>query len=354
MNELIRFFLVVMLVGVLVPAAAERESVRLGSVGSDERLLANQARFEAFMEVAHSQRRAGSSTTILGGAPVTVGPDPECDYDNLQIAINDAMIGIHDGDILVHIDYTRQEEYDFNTLASWQSNFRIIGGADSCVPELAAVVGRTVLNAAGSGRLFDIRRMATEADPPLRTVEISNFELVEGGGVSSGGGVNVIGRGGRLAVELKNVEVRDSNASISGGGVYLQALGDSIVDFPGQSIPPLLFLDDDSFILSNSAPSGGGLACTSTQTNNPEMIHLRTGAGPIAGNEATNGGGVHINRCFSVFRNGGPFALFFPSGGVFSTMPQLTAAVFSSRATRSSASQAVVMRNSVVTRTRRR
>jgi len=300
-----------------VPVAADQGSRHSVPESMPDNVGAGQDHFEALHRLAARQSRAGSSTaSILGGGPVTVGPDPDCDYDSLQIAINDAMVGLHDGDILVHIDYTRTSEYDFSNSASWQSNFRIIGGADSCVPELADIVGRTTLDAGGSGRLFDIAWQASESDP-FRSVELRNFELINGGNVSFGGGVYIRGRGGRLSVELQNVEIRDSNAGLAGGGIQLTAFNDTIVDSPGEDVPPLLYLDDDSHVIGNSAGTGGGIACQATQTTPPQMIHLRTGAGLIGFNEAAGGGGLSISRCRAELRNGGPVNFLLPLGGIF-------------------------------------
>ena len=129
----------------------------------------------------------------------------------------------------------------------------IRGGYDDCLDNSPS--GRTVLDANGSGTVFDI--WLQTGDPGPMNVVLENL-VIRGGdaGFLGGGGLLVEGRQGQLAVELINTEVTNNNSVSNGGGIRVA------VNASAESSGPILTLDDDSSIVNNTAGgNGGGLAC---------------------------------------------------------------------------------------------
>ena len=267
-----------------------------------------------------NSRAAPPGTNGFGDGPdcpVTVGPGPECDFDDLQLALNAAAGGNNCGHFAVTSNYSMISSYLISTIGSWETPSGtpgwLMGGFPDCSdPDPDGELTTTVLDLEHLGQPLAIVYSADEFDP-FRALRIENFELFRGASGAGGGGLWIWGTPGRLAVELINVEITASQAAESGGGIHLEATGDGIVDDPDNPPPPMLFIDDDSEIRLNEAEEkGGGIYCENSHDHN-NAVMLRTGAGLISENQATDGGGVALSNCTAVMRNGGPL-LDLPMG----------------------------------------
>ena len=243
---------------------------------------------------------------------VSVGPDSDCDYSNLQDAIRDAADGPH-FQFGVHVDYEFSERYVIEDPHEWMGSPWLIGGFPSCDVSDPAPdhTSRTVLDADGQGRVFRIDSSAGE-DDLVRSVQLDRFVL-KGGSETLGGGMRIFGRLGRLSVVLRNVAIEENSASF-GGGIWMQTKGDSA--YAGDPLQPLVLIDDDSSITQNEAGNaGGGIRCISGGNDVGGSL-LWAGSGLIASNQADLGGGVALSGCSAVLRNGEPFPTFLPASGI--------------------------------------
>jgi len=111
---------------------------------------------------------------------VSVGPDSDCDYSNLQDAIRDAADGPH-FQFGVHVDYEFSERYVIEDPHEWMGSPWLIGGFPSCDVSDPAPdhPSRTVLDADGQGRVFQIDSSAGE-DDLVRSVQLDRFVLKGG------------------------------------------------------------------------------------------------------------------------------------------------------------------------------
>lgn len=298
--------------------ASERaEETRLAA---DETFAGRQTPYDHEL-LSGASRAATPGTTGWGegsGCPVSVGPESGCDYDSLQLAINDAEGGDNCGHIAVTSDYSLTMATNITHLVGWDTPpgtpAWLMGGFPDCNDLDPANATTTVLDADQQGRPLAIWHPADESDP-LSVLRIENFQLINGQSGFSGGALSISGVPGRLAVELVNVEIRTSQADESGGGIYLQAIADGILDDPDELPPPMLFIDDDSHITLNEAEEkGGGIYCENSHERNTVM--LLTGAGLIADNRASDGGGVALSNCVAWMQNGRPLWFLVPTGGI--------------------------------------
>ncbi len=257
-------------------------------------------------------RNTDSWNASSRGVAVSVGPDANCDYSNLQDAINDAAAGQH-YHIGLHVDYQFSGSYTLSDPHDWPGSPWILGGFPDCDVSDPDHTTQTVLDAGGQSRVFRIDS-TTDEDDPFRFVRLDRLVLRNGSTDHDGGGLRIAGRLGRLSVELVNVDVENNNADGWGGGIWITTNGDSI--FEGSALPPLVLLDDDSWVTGNEAGnSGGGIRCLSSHSS-VGGTNLRTGSGVIATNEADLGGGVSISGCTAVLRNGEPYLAVLPVSGI--------------------------------------
>ena len=247
------------------------------------------------------------------GAGITVGPDPvSCDYTSLQDAIfdvtGDATILLADG-----INHSG-ESYN---IFPQGSSLTIRGGFDSCDAG-STPSGRTTIDTGGTGRPFTIVYTA-EADDPTREVSLENLVLTGGVG-DTGGGLRVIGRPGRLRVELRNVEITGNShtgANGHGGGLQIRVTGKDV-----GVTAAMVDVDGDSRITSNTAAGkGGGVYCENFEPLSNVGSSLSMDSTLVAFNSAANGGGIAIDACYGVrLKTGGPIELvngsFFRTGGI--------------------------------------
>lgn len=263
---------------------------------ADERAMATDQ--PEMQELPATAEPAGSRALF------TVGPQANCDFNNLQSAINQAG----NGDT---IRVAANDGYLGQVYYIHAKSLTIQGGYSSC--DLSATAnGRTVFNAQGStGRVFDIWDFG---NTPM-TVRLENLELRGGNG-----GLLVEGQLGRLAVQLSDVWIRGNHivnpSDPHGGGVRVRITTDSVGSSTSE---PILSLDNDTVIAQNSAiGDGGGLYCSSSLTGLHSQTSVRIGASLIMNNDADgNGGGVASSGCQRMFLyTGGPFFLFIPTAGV--------------------------------------
>lgn len=235
----------------------------------------------------------------------TVGPDPGCDFGNLQSAIN----AVQDFDEIRLMTGTYYGGYTIHSRA-----VRIVGGFPDCAS--STPTGRSTFDQQGSGLVLDVYYPAASNDASLR-VELENLTIRGGGGSGfSSGGVSVRGRPGKLAVRFSDVQISENTrAGLTDHGAGLRVLATG--DRSGTSLP-LAWLGDGSAVIGNTtAGNGGGIYCQSEYSSLSGDV-LRFEQGLIFDNEAgSNGGGIAVNGCFPVVvQSGGPIVLFFPTGGI--------------------------------------
>lgn len=252
------------------------------------------------------------------GAPVfRVGSDAEtCDFNSLSAALAAAPSG---SAILLE---STESLYLGGTYGIFNRSLVIRGGFASCTDDTPS--GRTVLDAQGNDRVFDIWLPASSNTP--MSVALENL-VIRGGQPAfdnlGGGGILVEGRGNLLQVSLRNVEVADNtvNDIINGGGIHVLANGPS----PGNQW--MLILDAESRIVGNTTQgNGGGLACTYADASSFDTPIVRLGAidmgggVDINGNSARNGGGLAIENCELVLYGGGPIVDSIPTGAIYANI----------------------------------
>ncbi|MGY6632006.1 MAG: hypothetical protein ACXIUL_13490 [Wenzhouxiangella sp.] len=243
------------------------------------------------------------------GAPVfRVGSDAEtCDFNSLSAALAAAPSG---SAILLE---STESLYLGGTYGIFNRSLVIRGGFASCTDDTPS--GRTVLDAQGNDRVFDIWLPASSNTP--MSVALENL-VIRGGQPAfdnlGGGGILVEGRGNLLQVSLRNVEVADNtvNDIINGGGIHVLANG------PSPGTQSMLTIDNNSRIIGNMTEgNGGGLACSYSGASSFDTPRIRIGAIDISGNSAVNGGGLAIENCYLFVFGGGPIVDSIPTGAIF-------------------------------------
>ncbi len=251
---------------------------------------------------------ASARLAMRGGSTIRVGSDAtSCDFNNLASAISAA----NSGDTILlerNVDLYLGGSYNL-----FNRSLTIRGGYDDCLADSPS--GRTILDADGQGRVFDIW-LSTGSTSQMDVV-LENLSIRGGLSNSSSGGAGLLieGRQGLLSVDMINVEVINNEliSSANGGGIRV------LVNAPAEGSGALLNIDNASSIQGNSAlGNGGGLACDNPGSHAHESTVLRIGAANIVDNSATNGGGLSLNNCRNVFiYNGGPVFLIIPTGVIF-------------------------------------
>jgi predicted outer membrane repeat protein len=244
----------------------------------------------------------------------TVGPGAQCEFDDLQTAINNA----NDGDVLRLAGGLDHSGRSYQVFFAGPS-ITIRGGYADCSAG-ATASGRTDINVDGSSLpVFDIW---FDGGGSARQINLENL-LIRGSSGSSAAGVAVEGRIGQLQVNLRNVEIADNSrtGSVAARGAGLRVVTSAAAVGAG----PMVTVDDDSLIINNQAEGdGGGVYCESSHANG-DHVPLRIGNAVIAGNEAANGGGVAIAGCRNVeLYTGGEIVLVIiipvPSGGIINNI----------------------------------
>ncbi len=227
-----------------------------------------------------------------------VGPSDigNCHFDNIQDAIDaTASLGADWGTISIRLSGPNSlylgESYTLS-LDNFENvtTVRIIGGYEDCTGQSS---GTTVLDSDNGTRLFNISN-SLDYDGAPREIRLENL-VIQGafhGFEFGGGGILVHGTPGRLSVKLENVTVQDNQAlatSGGGGGVMVRARNTR------NGGGPMLTADNATIIANNSTNgNGGGVACRSLVGDLGTGTLIRWGAGPIASNQAENGGAISI------------------------------------------------------------
>ncbi|MCC5864088.1 MAG: hypothetical protein JJU31_03110 [Wenzhouxiangella sp.] len=253
------------------------------------------------------------------GTPLLrVGPGSNCDFNNLQAAIDAAQDG-------TEIRVTESYPGTNTPYAVFNKSLTIRGGWSSCEPD-SSETWVTQLNAGGSGGVFRVTEVAV-VNP--RTVNLHNLDFINGSGSDPGnsGGLSIDGRAGMLQVNLSNVYVMNNSREgfgNRGGGINLIAHAVPATSPPGGLLSPMLSLDNGSLIRNNTvSDSGGGLSCFSNSDTGPVELFVMVG-GLIANNEANEGAGLEINGCRGVrIRMAGRLNFNQPQTGLFNNQATL-------------------------------
>ncbi len=200
---------------------------------------------------------------------VTVGSDPDCDYDNLFTAYNDL-----DPEIRVTNQVTHSNNFVFQKIKHFK------GGYDNCQDAETDTVGAQKSRWSG---LNGNNNTVIELDVDLAiqiTVIMERFEIFDGNNTTAaaGGGIKIKGNSRMI---LRDSVIYD-NTGQEGGGIHVS--GDDAV------------LTLESTLVENNTANGfgGGIFCTSgARVSIDEFSAIRL-------NEANfNGGGLYADQeCF--------------------------------------------------------
>lgn len=241
-------------------------------------------------EAAHS----ASDVATRGGGIITVGSGAQCDYSNLEDAINNASSGDT-------IRLSETGDYTGRTyqILNFEGELIIDGGYVDC--ESTTPTAKTVLDADGSGRVFYIEQNSSFSGTSMRVV-LEDVEIINGNnsGNFGGGGLLINGQPGVLEAELRNVIVRDNHSNARGGGIHLRVNNDR------SGSGTMLTMDNTSELSGNSSDeNGGGLACSSLGNALDNSTLARLGATAVRMNSAQDGAGIYVDGCTRIFHYAG-------------------------------------------------
>jgi hypothetical protein len=245
-------------------------------------------------------------SAAFGQSTVTVGPDGDCDYADLQDAIDAAV----DGSVIrlaEGLDHAGRGYMIFFP----DSSFTIRGGFADCNLDTKPS-GRTDIDVADNNS--PVINVYHDGPLPDQVINLENLTLRNSRG-DAAAGLRVRGRIGQLQVNLRNVEVTSNRRT---GGTDPHGAGIRVLVIPEfGTLGPVLTVDDDSIISDNVADGrGGGLYCEASEDpGNRDTI--RIGKTPIIFNEAGMGGGLAVNGCRNVHvHSGGEVLFILPTGGI--------------------------------------
>ena len=137
-----------------------------------------------------------TATKPAGAGAVIRYAGTGCPFATIQAAVNASS----DGDTVRVLTGSYDER-----VTVFSKEINIVGGFDNCSASTPS--GRSTIDRGGAGLGLDVFYPAATGDP-VRTVNIDNFRITNGGGsgFDSGGGV-IEGRPGRLTVNFRNVEI---------------------------------------------------------------------------------------------------------------------------------------------------
>ena len=244
-----------------------------------------------------------TATKPAGAGAVIRYAGAGCPFATIQAAVNASS----DGDTVRVLTGSYDER-----VTVFSKEINIVGGFDNC--SASTSTGRSTINRGGAGLGLDVFYPAATADP-VRTVNIENFRIINGGGSGfDSGGAVIEGRPGRLTVNFRNVEISGNSregTGENGGGVRIIANG-TASDFNA-----MVTFDNDSLLTNNSAAGNGGAIHCQSNADTGNVTLLRLGTTLVFDNEATHGGGIAVDGCSNVFLySGGPIVLIFPAGGI--------------------------------------
>lgn len=227
--------------------------------------------------------------TCARGDIICVGGDPDCDFTDLQQAIDSAPDG-SDAPRAIFIAQNRQ--YLDQTLFIVNRNVQLIGGFSSCHDETPN--GTTTLDGVASGSVIGI-----DADAGPRSVELRNLRITGGGGTDplgfhltrEGGGVRIKGN---VDVTISASTIEGNHAS-AGGGVFIDGADGATLSVTDGSI-----IGDNTAqpVLPQASGFGGGIYCTdgSVTLNDSGVIGNHAHAGTDT-DEPAKGGGLYLDGC---------------------------------------------------------
>ncbi len=218
---------------------------------------------------------------FAGGDVLSVGTDQDCDYNDIQSAINAG------NELSIHIT-TQQVFREHLQIAD--ADLVIKGGYSDCEQAENGLPGNLKTVISGDLDDDDFGDGTVLSVTGTGVVYLDHLKLTEGDGGDFSGGLSVNDFAGTITL---NRLVIDQNRAFYGGGV-------GVHDSPGAQ----LLLGDSVLIINNRANfAGGGLYC-----NDESIIrsaHSATGSGISNNTVALSGGGLFLgNGCEMTFGNG--------------------------------------------------
>lgn len=208
-----------------------------------------------------------------GGNTLTVGPNVQCGFPTIQLAINFAIPG---DTIFVADDLIIGTDAKLNI----DKELTLVGGLDSTCQVFTA--NRTHLQLDDFGPVINIDvsgdKTVVVSGFDISGAQHNNIEDYDGGLVITGDGT----------VTIANSHIHD-NASFFGGGITVKNGTE-------------LILNENTEIYNNTAISnGGGIFCIDSELNAHDVLIGRFNNGESQGNQVTgtdnSGGGIYANTC---------------------------------------------------------
>lgn len=224
---------------------------------------------------------------------VTVGPDTNCDENDLQSAINNAA----DNTELRLQAGTFTGNFDI-----FGTDLTIRGGYLDC--DDANPGGSSTLDAADSGRPLLVGSSNSSSEVYLENLFIENGSVAD-----DGGGIEIDGSDAHHEVTLDNVTVRFNHADGYGGGVFMTGDSDMRLRLTGSTT----ILGNDAGVAgSNGAGEGGGIYCRGV--GSAGFIQFEDGL--VSLNSSVNtGGGISLQGC-NLFMDSDAQVAFNDAGSV--------------------------------------
>jgi len=215
----------------------------------------------------------------------TIGADTQCEYSNIQDALDDfVQVPVNFNLLRIAKNKTYHENLVINN-----SSITLVGGYSDCQAANSGVEpsGRTIIDGDANGSVL---RITTTASNTRRTIILKNLFLTNGSSIGAGGGL--LADTANARVSLVNVDINNNSAQY-GAGI---AIVDGDTDMTLQN----------SYLIGNVADYAGGLYCTGSTssivlTQSSSIVsNIANGTGDAP---QGNGAGVFIDdRCrFSMY-----------------------------------------------------
>lgn len=214
-----------------------------------------------------------------GNLPIYVGSGSNCQYADLQAAIDAAPDG---GELRL------QNETFSGNFGISNKSLSLIGGFENCTATEPGFTSTLDGTDNGGNVVLDIYDNGDTGGSWL--VELANLNITNGaesGPFERGGGIHVEDD---FWVSLTDVTVSNNTAETDGGGI--QITGDS---------GTALWIYGSTLIQGNSAGDGGGIACLAPQ----DQLAVIIDSGLIFDNSASRGGGIYAENCLVATHAGG-------------------------------------------------
>ncbi|MGY6553051.1 MAG: hypothetical protein ACXIUM_00875 [Wenzhouxiangella sp.] len=257
----------------------------------------------------------GAESAQRGGAVFTVGPNANCDYSNLQTAINSAP---ESASLEVMSAYAGTN----TPYIIRDKSLSIRGGYTSCGADRQRS-WLTRLDARQNSAVMLVEN-TVGASQASRRVDLADLELTGGYGtvINNSGGLLVRSSPGALQVNLVDVSIANNlrfGDTNGGAGLRVEVVGNLPAGQVGGFRQPMVSLSGPLTRVGNnySESAGGGIFCQGgPATASFGTVYMF--AGVVEANLAVNGGGVASSGCQGMlFANAGPLlGSGFTAGGI--------------------------------------